>query len=174
MGSAILMHPYTKPAGCWSSADSMTDASAIIVSDLQRALELLVDLGDPAALRTAEALTRWLAGESFETAAGLSPGWRRELQQQTRDIALAALITLHPHSDDKALGRRIADGIKAAPRSGVRPDAESGHYYDLARNDRDIAGRTWRYLVGKARGKLTASVATAALRVWSKSKLETT
>ena len=151
--------------------DTAPDA-APIVTDIRRAIELLVAADDPAATKTADALTRWLAGEaSFDGAAGLSPGWRRGLQQATRDAALEALIRLNPELNDQALGQRIAYGIAGA-KDGIRPDGELGHYHDLARNDRDTAARTWRRLVGKLRGQLSDSVAMRAFSVWSTSKLE--
>jgi hypothetical protein len=127
--------------------------AASIVADVRRTVDLLVDLNDPAALRTAEALTRWLSGEDFESAAGLAPGWRRFLQLKARDLALAALVALHDGLDDKTLAHRILEGIERASRvRGIRPDGADGHYQDLSRLDIRLSARQWRRLIGETRG----------------------
>lgn len=149
----------------------MTGAASI-VADLRRAIELFAEIDDPAATRTAEALSRWLAGEDFDSAAGLVPGWRRTLQQQARDTALAALIALRPDLDDSALAAEIATGIDCAPDSGPRPDGLTGHCFDLARAGCNLSARHWRRLVADARGQMKTVLATGALSVWLTSKLE--
>ena len=129
--------------------------AASIVRDLRHSIELLAELDDPAALRTAEALTRWLAGEHFDSAAGLLPGWRRHLQQLARDSALAALVAMHPHLDDLNLSRKIVAGVNRAARTrGIRPDGVAGLLHDLARIDSRLSERQWRRLIGKTRGHL--------------------
>ncbi len=130
----------------------MTGAASI-VDDVRRTVDLLVDLNDPAALRTAQALARWLSGEDFESAAGLVPGWRRFLQLKARDLALEALMDLHAGLDAKALADRILEGIERASRTrGIRPDGADGHYHDLGRLDIRLSVRQWRRLIGESRG----------------------
>jgi hypothetical protein len=73
---------------------------------------LLADIDDPAATLTAEALSRWLAGEDFESACGLVPGWRRYLQQTVRARALAALVVARSDLNDCGLGAWIAAGVE--------------------------------------------------------------
>jgi hypothetical protein len=124
---------------------------AAIVADFHRAVVFLAEHGDTA---VAEALARWLAGEEFEQAAGLAPGWRRAIQQTTRDTALQALVTSFPTLDDSALARRIVAGVaRAARMHGVRPDGEKGLYFDLSRMEKSPTERTWRLAIAEIRGK---------------------
>ena len=139
----------------------MTDGTAGIVGDIRRAIALLAELDDRAATRVAEALSRWLDGEDFDSAADLAPGWRRALQQAAREAGLAALVPLHPELDDSALAAWIAAGVARAARTrGLRPDGEAGHFHDLARADVGLTLRTWRWLIARARGKASGAIAT--------------
>jgi hypothetical protein len=128
--------------------------AADIVADVRAAIQTLTDADSPAATRVGEALSRWLAGESFEDAAGLSRGWRRVAQQTARDTALRALVKLFPTLDDSALAHRIVAGIaRAARMRGVRPDGENGLYFALSRLEKSPAWRTWRDAIAEIRGK---------------------
>jgi len=132
----------------------MSDGAAAILADFRRAIALLAEIDDRAATRTAEALAQWLAGEEFDSAAGLAPGWRRHVQQTARDVALRALVALHPDMDAQALARRIVAGIARAARiRGVRPDGEAGLFYDLARLEEQLRERSWRGAIAEIRGK---------------------
>lgn len=112
--------------------------SDAIIADFRRAVTALIDLNDEAATRLADTLSRWLAGEPFEAAAGLYPGWRRYQRDRVRDAALRELITLHPNLDDLGLARRISAGLAALERvasTNCRPDGECGIIWDLAAAD---------------------------------------
>ena len=131
--------------------------AAAIIADVRRAIALLAELDDPAATRTAEVLTRWLAGEAFETAAGLAPGWRNALQMFARNAALAELVSLHPELDVSAIARLITAGIERAARThGVRPDGEAGLMRDLSRLEKRPRERTWRTAIAEIRGQRNA------------------
>jgi hypothetical protein len=140
----------------------MTDDAAI-AAELRRAIALLAELDDAAATHAAETIARCLAGEDFDSAAGFAPGWRRELQQAARDAALQALLALHPELDAQPLAQRIVARVERAARMrGIRPDGEAGHYHDLARAEVHRAARTWRGLIGEARGKPSIAIATTS------------
>jgi hypothetical protein len=129
----------------------MRDGAADIVADFRRAIALLAESGNTTA---AEALNRWLAGEEFDSAAGLVPGWRRHRQQAARDVTLRALVALFPNLDDSACARRIVAGVaRAARMHGVRPDGEKGLYFDLLHLEKSPTERTWRLAIAEIRGK---------------------
>jgi len=131
----------------------MTDVATIIVSDFRRTLELLAELDDPAATRTAAALSRWLAGEDFDSAADLVPGWRSYLRLTTRDRALAALVAIHTDMDASTLAAWIAEGLeRVGCARGVRPDGADGYLVDLARAGCILGKRQWRRLIAEVRG----------------------
>jgi hypothetical protein len=142
----------------------MTD-TADIVADFRRvAVDLADPENDPAAARVADAITRWLAGEDFDSAAGLAPGWRQHVQKASRDAALSALLALHTDMDDQPLARRIAAGVERAARMrGIRPDREDGHFHDLARAQVHLSARHWRRLIGEARGQPDDAMATSTV-----------
>jgi hypothetical protein len=129
--------------------------AASIASDFKLAVARLAEADDPALTRAGEAIARWLAGEDFDSAAGLAPGWRRHLQQTARDSALGVLISTNPDLDDLNLSRKIVAGIQRAARTrGVRPDGDAGLFHDLARIESRLSVRQWRRLIGKTRGQL--------------------
>jgi hypothetical protein len=120
--------------------------AAAIVADFRRAIELLAELSDPGATRTAATLSRWLAGEDFESAAGLLPHWRSHLRLTARDLALAALAAMHSDLDDSALADRILGGFdRLAGR--MRPDGADGYLADLVRAGDVLSKRQWRRLI---------------------------
>ncbi len=127
-------------------------AASAIVSDIRCAIEQLVDLDHPAATRTAAALMRWLAGQDFDAAAGLLPGWRETVRQKARDVALDAILRLHPGASSNALADLIARGVMRARRlkRGLRPDGIDGYLQDLARAGCVHSARHWRRLVAEA------------------------
>jgi hypothetical protein len=131
----------------------MTDAASILAA-VRAAIEILVDANDQRATHVAEALSRWMSGEDFEQAAGLSTGWRRQIQQAARDRALTALVALHPSADALDLARQIVVGLKRAARTrGVRPDSEGGLLHDLARLDDSLSERSLRRAITEIRGQ---------------------
>ncbi|MGA8094768.1 MAG: hypothetical protein WB823_10950 [Steroidobacteraceae bacterium] len=141
----------------------MTD-DLTILADMRRALVLLAELNDPAATRTAAALTSWLAGDSFDSAAGLAPGWRSHQRVAARDRALRALSEMHPEIDVTNLARRIARGLarEAARRREVRPDGEAGHLHDLVRTDACLSERHLRRILTEIRrGQAELEMATS-------------
>lgn len=130
----------------------MTDI-AVIVASFRRAVDLLAIDGDPAAVRTAAVLTRFLDGEDFDSAAGLVPGWRSYLRLTARDRALAALAAIHADMDASALAGWIVEGLeRVAGAGGIRPDGPDGHLVDLARAGCSLSKRRWRQLVAERRG----------------------
>ena len=136
----------------------MTSAAAI-VADLRRSIEWLAERDDPAMTRVAAILRRCLAGEDFEMAADLPPGWRRQLQQQSRGAALCALLRLYAGLTDSDVARRIYAGVARAGRKhGDRPDGEAGYFFDLMRLDERLSGRRWRALITEHLGHCNACV----------------
>jgi hypothetical protein len=128
----------------------MTGAS--IVADFRKAIELLAELDEPTATRTAEVLTRWLAAEDFDSAAGLVPGWRSHLRLTARDRALASLAKMHSDMDDSAIARLIVEGFPRAGANSVRADGGDGYIGDLARAGCDLSARQWRRVIAEVRG----------------------
>jgi hypothetical protein len=147
----------------------MTQAATIVAS-VSRVAARLADTGDADDLLLSEALDRWFHGQTFDSSVGLGGGWRLQVQQQVRDRALLALVTLHPDLDDQALGRGIASGIAADDGLGIRPDATAGHFRDLLNAGCILSERTWRRLVSAARGQVQAGLAMDAFVRWSKLK----
>ena len=123
--------------------------AATVVAEVRRAIELLAELDDPAATRTAETLSRWLAGENFDAAAGLVPGWRSRLRLTAQNRALAALVAIHPEMNDSALADWILEGLKRVAPDGIRPDGADGHLVDLARAGCALGERQLRRLIGE-------------------------
>lgn len=129
----------------------MSDAA--IVADVRRSIEQLAELDDSAATRTAAALSRWLAGEDFDCAAGLVPGWRSHLRLSARDRALAALVAMHTDLDASCLAAWIVEGLeRVAAAGGTRPDGAEGYLVDLARAECTLSKRQWRRLIRGHRG----------------------
>ena len=151
----------------------MTDVDAIVTT-IRRTITLLAEIGDGDATLTAQVLKRLLAGEKFESAADLMPGWRQQLRQAEREKALNELMKLNPAMDDHTLARSIVSGIKQAGAcaTGKRPDGEAGYFHDLARVDA-LAVRTWRRLIGERRGQLERTLAARAMALWCRAKPET-
>jgi hypothetical protein len=140
----------------------MTDVAATVAS-FRRAVELLAELDDPAATRTAAALSRWLAGEDFDSATNLPPGWRHHVQQKDLDATLQALVALFPNLAYAALARRIVAGLKRAGSArGARPDGERGLYHDLAHAGFDTTESTCRRRLAEIAGKRNAVLRQAA------------
>jgi hypothetical protein len=92
-----------------------------------------------------------------------------------RDRALDALTAIHPEldDDDSALARLIVTGVHEACTGDVRPDGAGGYFYDLAKADVYLSWRSWRRIIAEARGQRDRRLATAAMKVWSRSKQET-
>jgi hypothetical protein len=121
-----------------------------IVADLRRGIELLAGLNDPAATRTAQVLTRLLAGEDFAAASNMVPAWRSYLRLTARDSALAALMVAHRDMSANALADWIVAGLeRVAAARGVRPDGADGHLADLIRAGCTLSKRQWRRLIGE-------------------------
>lgn len=127
--------------------------AAAVVADVRRAIELLAELDDPAATRTAAALSRWLAGEEFDAAAGLVPGWRSHMRLTARDRALAELVAMHSDMNASELAVWILEGLErvAASTNGARPDGADGYLTDLVRAGRNPGKRQWHRLITEAR-----------------------
>jgi hypothetical protein len=121
-------------------------SAAAIVADFHRAIEALAEVGET---RTAEALRRWLAGEDFEAAAGLIPGWRAHLRLTARDRALTALAATHAGMSDNALAEWIVEGLQRVGAVGVRPDGADGYLVDLARAGCTLSKRQLRRLIAE-------------------------
>jgi hypothetical protein len=148
----------------------MTQAAAIVAS-VSRVAARLADTGDADDLLLSEALDRWFHGQTFDSSVGLGGGWRLQVQQQVRDRALLALVTLHPDLDDQALGRLIAAGTGADVCQDIRPDTTAGGlFWDLRNAGCILSERTWRRLVSAARGQVQAGLAMDAFVRWSKLK----
>jgi hypothetical protein len=130
----------------------MTDAATTIAA-IRRSIELLVDLNDGDATRTAAALNLWLTGTNFERAAGLVPGWRSNLRLHARDRALAELLKIHADMNPSELAAWIVAGLErvAGLRDSVRPSGADGYLTDLARADRNPGKRQWHRLITEAR-----------------------
>jgi hypothetical protein len=120
----------------------MSDAAAI-VADLHRAISLLGEIDDAAAVRVRHALDAWLRGTTLEASFGLVPGWRLRVRVNARNHAVEALIKIHPGMADYALAKFIIDGIRRVPSSGIRPDGADGHLWDLKRAGCDLGNKQW-------------------------------
>ena len=119
-----------------------------ITADFRAAIALLVELDEPAAVRVAAALSRWLSGWDFDDAANLPDGWRRALQVELRDAVLTDLLLLFDHIDVPDRAGRIVQGVaRAARHRGPRPSGEAGCYFDLFHAGVDLSDRTWRLLI---------------------------
>jgi hypothetical protein len=132
----------------------VTDAAAI-VAQLRRAVELLAEIDDQATTAVAAALSRLLSGEAatFEKAAGLVPGWRRRQKLRARDIALGALLKLHPDIKTSDLAEKIVAGVDSARRMhGIRSDAAEGVYRDLLLAGDTLGSKQWGRLIDQIRG----------------------
>lgn len=125
----------------------MTSAAAI-VADVRRSIELLTDCDEPAATRTAAALSRWLAGEDdFHQALGLPSDWRMRVRVAARDEALHSLMNLHPDLDNESLAERIVAGVARANPGSPRLDgSEIGYFQDLTSLDLPGVSRLRRVL----------------------------
>jgi hypothetical protein len=123
--------------------------AAATLADLRRAITLLAEIGDAAATRTADALTRWLAGEDFDQAAGLPSDWRWRVRIAARDQALGALCDLRADLTARALARLI---LGDPVNRGARRDGWRGYLDDLRRADPDLSDRQLRRLIGELRG----------------------
>ncbi|MFZ1905220.1 MAG: hypothetical protein WAU56_07495 [Steroidobacteraceae bacterium] len=132
--------------------------AAAIIADVRRAIALLVEFGDPAATRTAEALTRWLAGEDFDSAAGVAPGWRAEVERAARHAALSALAAQGFDA------RAIARGIARASRTRIRPDGVDGVLWDLSRVGAQLSEGHLRRLLAQEREHCKGSNAQGAVQ----------
>jgi hypothetical protein len=108
------------------------DAVSEAIGRLRRAVNLLAELEDPAATHTAEVLTRWLAGEAFEAAAGLPTDWQWRLEIAARDRALTALAEIRADVDTTTLASWIAGELRRGV-GDVRRDGALGYVDDLAR-----------------------------------------
>jgi hypothetical protein len=126
--------------------------AASIVADFRRAIALLAELNDPASTHAAAALSRWLAGEEFDSAAGLAPGWRSHMRISVRDRALGALVAMHADMDDSALADWIVEGFERVATKSVRPDGADGYLVDLVRAGCILSQRHWRRLISGHRG----------------------
>jgi hypothetical protein len=123
------------------------------VALFRRAVELLAGIDDPAATAAAAAIDLCLAGVDFDSAAGLTFGWRRQMREQSRDRALKALVKLHPNMDESVLAGRIAKGVKRAMRiHGSRPDGEAGYFWDLLQAQVTLGPKQWGRLIVQIRG----------------------
>jgi hypothetical protein len=67
------------------------------IAELRILIEALPVLG-PAGERHAAVLERWFAGEDFEVAAGLQPGWRAVERRSRRDALICELARHYPGS----------------------------------------------------------------------------
>jgi hypothetical protein len=120
------------------------------VAHIRAAIEQLAAIDHRSATWMAAVLTRFLAGEAFEDAAGLRPGWRALLQRHGRDAALSALLAAHPRIDASALVAGIERVSRV--RRGVRPDDLLGLFWDLAHTTDRLTERHWRRVLSAARG----------------------
>ena len=126
--------------------------TAATIAAFRRIIALLAELGEDDATMTAQVLTRLLAGEAFESAAGLVPGWRSHQRLIARDCALCALVAMHTRMSDNALASWIVDGLARFASAGdVRPDGADGYLNDLARAGSTLSQRQWRRLIADAR-----------------------
>ena len=89
----------------------MTSAAAI-VADFERAITLLAEVNDPAATCVGWALRRWLGGEPFEAAVGLSAGWRVALQLAQRDATVDRPLQLLPALTGKQMAQDVSRGLR--------------------------------------------------------------
>jgi len=134
-------------------------SAAAIVADFRRAIALLTEHDDPAATYIAAALSRWLAGDHFESAAGLVPGWRSYLRLTARDRALGTLVTMHASINASELADWIVEGLErvaASTVAAVRPDGADGYLWDLVRVGCVLSRRQWRRLIVGHRGSRMA------------------
>jgi hypothetical protein len=147
----------------------MTDIAGTVAA-FRRVIDLLAQIDDLGATQTAAALSRWLAGETFDQAADLVPGWRSHVRLAARDRALAELVKVHTSMADLDLAIWILDGLERVGRPEIRPDAADGHLFDLARAGRVPGRRHLRPLIAAARGHRADGMATELLAALAKPK----
>lgn len=130
----------------------MSDAAAI-VADTKHAIGVLTRRDDPAAVRVAAVLERWLAGQTFDVAAGLLPGWRSHHRLTARDRALESLVKMHADMKASQLATWIlaSSARLAGCTDGVRPGGADGYVIDLLRAECSLSWRQWRRLIADIR-----------------------
>ncbi len=110
-------------------------------------MERLAATGNPADAELAAALSALLAGENFEAAYGLAPGWRSHQKTRTRDELLVALAARHPALSKRALGRYVAAGLRKHDCGGSTGATTDGALFaELARATKARSERQFRRL----------------------------
>jgi hypothetical protein len=110
------------------------DAAAMDpMQDIARAVRLLAESEDPAALQVAAALEAWRrsAEISFEEALGRAPSWRAAWRRRRRDEALHRLTLQFANLSDQALADNVQEVVNRYETSAAwRRDRDSGHRPD--------------------------------------------
>jgi hypothetical protein len=129
-------------------------STAAIVDAFKHVIQDLADKrDDPNAVQVAAAMSRWINGQDFDTAARLVRGWRSHLRLTDRNRALASLLKLHADMNASELAAWIVEGLQrvGASANGVRPDGADGYLADLVRAGRNPGKRQWHRLITEAR-----------------------
>jgi hypothetical protein len=121
-----------------------------LMQDVATAIAVLVQSGDPVAVRVAEGLTVWARSRTItlEQALGYAPGLRAVVHQRHRDDALRRLARRFLGLSGRAMAEEVHLAVSryetsSWPRDrahGHRPDGRAGDCYDVL-SAGDLPGR---------------------------------